>query len=42
MAKQITPTPPLKEQTAKKEGHQAEKGKVKGGGGYAHKGVADL
>ena len=50
MAKQITPTPPLKEQAAidfiteisKKKGHPAEKAKVKEGGGYAHKGVADL
>jgi hypothetical protein len=28
--------------SAKKEGHPAEKAKVKEGGGYAHKGVADL
>lgn len=41
MAKQITPTPPLKEQAAidfiteisKKKSHPAEKAKVKEGGG---------
>ena len=48
MAKQITPTPLERgrlqlislRKSAKKEGHPAEKAKVKEG--HAHKGVADL